>query len=333
MATLAEIAKKVGVTPAVVSRVLNKDKTLRVSTETRAKVEEAARAMNYSPNVAAQSLRSSKSGVIAFVLHDIANPVYAEILRGAQAEAVRQQKAILLGDASVGAESNTRLAQMVGGGGVDGLILQAAGASSDELIARAAQQKIPIVLLQADIGIDAHLITLPDFEAASIATRHLLELGHQRVGCIATAKNLTFTAARLAGWRAALGSDADETLVTHCDPNSAAGEIAARSILSDHPDLTGLVCFNVVAAIGAMRAIHSLGLQVPQDISVITVHDVKFAQDLRVPLTVVSMPLFEMGEVAIRSICNPKLRNSAQSELSAQPQLVVRESTARPRSN
>ena len=332
MATLAEIARKAGVSSAVVSRIINKDGTLRVSAATRERVEATIAEMNYAPNVAAQSLRSSKSGTIAFVVHDVANPVYGEILRGAQEEVELHNKALLLGDAAAGSASNSRLAQMIGGSGVDGLILQAAGVKSDNLIVHAARREMPVVLLQADLDVGAHLILLPDSEAATMATRHLRELGHRRIACLATAPGLTFTEGRLGGWRKTMGADADDALIVHSGPTAAEGEAAVRALLERQPDITGLVCFNVVAAIGALRAAKALGVRVPEDLSVISIHDVKFAEDLRVPLTVVRMPLAEMGRVAIQTVCGTDQEKKQRIGLQKAPELVIRESTSAPRS-
>ncbi len=330
MATLAEIAKRAGVSPAVVSRVLNKDTTLRIAKETRERVEAVIRDTNYAPNVAAQSLRSAKSETVAVVFHDIANPVYGEILRGAQEEAERQKKAILLGDAAVGGASGSRLAQMIGGGGVDGLILQASGTRTDALIVQAARQEVPVVLLQTRLDIEAHLILLPDAEAAAMATAHLKGLGHRRIGCLATEPGLTFTEDRMKGWRQEMGGDVDEDCVTHSGPAAAEGEVAAHDLLSRHPDLTGLVCFNAVAAVGALRAARALGRDVPGDLSVIAIHDLKFAADLQVPLTVVRMPLAEMGRASIRTICDPNGARAPTTRITTPPELLIRESTAPP---
>ena len=330
LATLAEIAKRAGVSPAVVSRVINKDATLRIAKETRARVEAVVREMDYAPNVAAQSLRSARSGTVAVVLHDIANPVYGEILRGAQEEAERRDKAILLGDAAVGGASGSRLARMIGGGGVDGLILQASGTRTDALIVQAARQEVPVVLLQARLEGDAHLILLPDAQAAAVATAHLRQLGHRRIGCLATEPGLTFTEDRMRGWRQEMGGDADEACVTHSGPTAAEGEAAARDLLSRHPDLTGLVCFNAVAAVGALRAARALGRNVPEDLSVIAIHDLKFAGDLRVPLTVVRMPLAEMGRASIRTICDPSHARATTHRITTRPELVIRASAAAP---
>ena len=82
MTTLSDIAKVAGVSSAVVSRIVNDDKTLRVSEDTRQRVLKAIDELDYTPNIAARTLRSAKSGLIAMVVHDVTNPVYAEIMRG-----------------------------------------------------------------------------------------------------------------------------------------------------------------------------------------------------------------------------------------------------------
>ena len=329
MATLAEIAKRAGVTPAVVSRIVNSDKTLRVGKETRERVERIIAELEYAPNVAAQSLRSSKSGTLAFILHDVSNPVYGRILQGAQSEATRQGLAILLGDAAVGAESNTRLARMIAGGGVDGVVLQSAGDVSEEILVRSARKETPVVLLQHRLEIEASLIMLPDRAAAEMATRHLRALGHERIGCLATLKDLTMTSARLDGWRAAMEGTADEDAVAYGPSHSKGGHAVASALLARRPDLTALLCFNVVAAVGALRAARALGLSVPRDLSVIAIHDAPFAGDLAVPLTVVDMPLQELGARAVQAAVEAV---AVTETIRTPPVLIERESTAAPRS-
>ena len=331
MTTMMQIAKCAGVSPGVVSRIINGDTTLRVSKETRQRVETAIRDANYSPNVMAQLLASSKAGIIAFVVHDVANPVYGGILKGAHEEATRQDKALLVGDAAAGKASNTRLAQMVAAGGVEGLILQPAGEQSDELIANAARKGVPIVLLQAGMDIDAHLVQFPDEQATIIATRHLRSLGHEKIGCLATEQGLTFTQARLAGWRKTMGKHANDKKVVFAPPNSDGGVRAMRDLLERYPDMTGLVCFNVVAAVGAVRELGKRGIRVPEDLSIIAIHEVKFIQDLRVPLTVVEMPVLDMGREAVKSVCTPPLEPRSHIILESPPVLIKRDSTAPPR--
>ena len=334
MATLSDIAREAGVSSGVVSRVINKDATLRISEETRDRVLKAIEALDYSPNIAAQTLRSSRSGIIAVILHDVTNPVYAEMMRGAQAAAARHEKALLVFDSATGEESANRLAAMVGGGALDALIIQAAGEVSDAVLARAASRKIPTILLQADLDIEAHLIRLPDEDAADLATAHLIEHGHRKIGCLATAEGMLFTTKRLSGWRGAMkrhGLKPDPASVVYAASDMGAGADAAMALIGAHPDLTGLVCFNALSAIGAMRAIGNAGRRVPEDLSIVAIHDLPFADVLATPLTTIAMPLHAMGFRAIELVCGGGLKIGSSLVDTPPPRLVSRASVASPR--
>lgn len=333
MAKLADIARAAGVSSAVVSRVINEDRTLRVSEATRARVQKAIKDLDYAPNIAAQTLRSAKSGLVAVILHDVTNPVYAEILRGAQASAAQNGKALLVFDSATGAESANRLAAMIGGGALDGLVIQGAGEVSDLVLARAATRKIPTILLQADLDIEACLISLPDEAAAGIATRHLLDHGHRRIGCLATVEGMRFTDSRLAGYRNALsdaGIDPKGSPVIFSAPEIDAGAEACAALLRKEPDLTAIVCFNVLSAIGAMKSLGDAGRRIPDDVSIVAVHDVPFADVLTAPLTTVAMPLFEMGEKAIQLVSDGVPDTQLLAVDSPPPTLIRRKSVAKP---
>lgn len=336
MTTLKDIARAAKVSPAVVSRVINKDLTLRISKETRRRVEELLETFDYAPNSAARSLRRAQSGLIAVVVHDVTNLVYSEIIRGLQSGANAGGKALILSDASNLGDRTSRISEMIGGGGVDGLILQGAGEAPDLMIARAVRNELPIVLLQAHLGIEARLLKLPDEEGAVLATDHLVGLGHRNLACIATAPGLTFTEARIAGWRnvletAGLADVADR--FCYSLPTVTDGLAAARTILDEFPDTTGLVCFNAMIAIGAIKAAEERGLSIPEDLSIIGLHDIKLAEFLKVPLTSVAMPLFEMGQQAVGLLMDTSLPPSMETTVEhPAPRLIIRGSTGTPRS-
>lgn len=302
MTTLSDIARAVGVTPAVVSRVVNRDETLRISDETRARVLRAIKEMDYAPNMAARSLRSTKSGMIAMALHDVSNPVYAEILKGAEAAATRAGKALILFDLSTSTESAAHLARMIGGGGVDGLIVQSAGGETDPILARAAARKVPVILLQATVDAPGTLLSLPDRMAAEMATRHLTDLGHRAIGCLATARDMTFTGERVKGWQAALEAralPAPPARVVYAASDIDSGAAAAGNLLDQAPEITAIVAFNVMAAIGALQVLGEHRIRVPRDMSLIAIHDLRLADFLSTPLTTVVMPLYDMGRQAV----------------------------------
>ena len=329
MATLADIAKAAGVSSAVVSRVINKDPTLRVGKETRERVLEAVTALDYSPNIAAKSLRSARSGLVGILLNDITNPVYTEILRGAQAAAVKNGKALLVFDSAMGEESAQRMATLIAGGALEGLIIQAAGAVSDSVIARAASRKVPTILLQTDLELDAHMISLPDENAARIATEHLIENGHRRIACLATAKGMRFTERRLQGWRSALATAGlSEAGVIFAPSEIDGGEAALGELMALAPNSTAILCFNVLSAIGALRGLNRSGRHVPEDVSLIAVHDVPFADVLSTPLTTVAMPLYEMGSHAL-DILSREQAVTGETLVDSAPKLIRRSSVSR----
>jgi len=329
--TLSVIAREAGVSSAVVSRVINKDPSLRVSKDTRERVLKAVEKLDYSPNIAAQALRSSRTGLIGILLNDVTNPVYAEIMRGAQATAVKNGKALLVFDSAMGEGSAARLATMIGGGALDALIVQAAGEVSDSVLARAAGRKIPTVLLQTGLDIDAHLVCLPDEEAARIATQHLVDSGHTRIGCVATARGMRFTDRRIAGWRTTLrsaGISPSKTGIVFAGSSIGEGAGAVADLVTRMPDLTAIACLNVLAAIGVLRGLKLLGRRVPEDVSVVAIHDLPFADMLATPLTTVAMPLREMGAAAVDMVCKAEFNASETVVGDSPPRLVSRRSVA-----
>jgi len=345
MPRLADVAKASKVSPAIVSRVANGDRSLKITAETRTRVEQAIREMGYRPNRAAQSLRSAESGFIALAVHDITNPVYGEIARGAGAAAARIGKALVMSDSSGRGAETTHLSEtvpdalpdtlidLVGGHGVDGLILQANGGASDQVLALAAREKTPMVVLQAEIGIGDRVVLLPDEQATRLATEHLIGLGHTRIGCLATNPGLTFTQARIAGWRRTLeahGVRHDDTRVVHAPATIAAGAAAAATLLARYDDITALVCCNIVPAIGAMMWLTEHGYRVPEDVSIVAIHDIPMAPFLKVAMTTVAMPLFEMGVAAVEALagCGPGEGGPVRI-IDTEPRLIVRASTGR----
>lgn len=331
LATLSDIAKRAGVSSGVVSRVINKDPSLRVSKATRERVLNVIAELDYSPNLAAQSLRSSRSGLIGIVVNDVTNSIYAEIMRGAQVAAMRRDNALIVFDSAMGEASATRLATMIGGGALDALIIQASDEISDTVLAKAAGRKIPTVLLQAKLDVTAHLVCLPDEAAADLATSHLLEHGHNRIGCLATRAGMLFTERRISGWQKKMrqaGYEASAEDVAYSAPEIDAGDAATVELLQRRSDLTALVCFNALSAIGALRALTRLGKSVPGDISIVAIHDLPLADVLATPLTTIAMPLYQLGESAVEAIFKKAEPTAETLVVSPAPRLIVRQSVS-----
>ncbi len=230
-------------------------------------------------------------------------------------------------------EGLRRIEELVAGGGVDGLILQGAGSDHDRALARAARRWIPTVLLQSgEARGNATVIRLADERAGRMATTCLLELGHRRIGCLGVADGLPFSADRRMGWEAAM-QNAGVAPPEHWHANAgfafASGADAAVELLQVAPEITGLVVANVAAAVGALAALADLGRHVPEDLSLVAIHDTEIAQFVRPALTVVRMPLRELGAAAVSACCrkeDPAPREVRISE--PEPEIIWRASAA-----
>lgn len=332
MATIKDVATLAGVAPSVVSRLLNGDATLRVRPETRDRIHDAVARLRYTPNVAARSLRAGRSGAIAMALHDVVNPVYSEIVAGAQQAAAGLDQALLLGDVDSLAQGTGTLMRMIDGGAIDGLVMQGASRPSDEVLARFAT-KVPTVMLQEDPRPGITVVGLADEEAGRVATQHLLDLGHTRIGCITTVRGTRPARDRLRGWRHGLRSADVE--VRRNDwlwsswTDAAAGAQAMQRLLDRSPDLSAVVVGNVAEGIAALGAAADCGYTVPDDLSVIAIHDIPMAEFVRPALTTVRLPLNELGRRAV-GLLSPGGRDAETSVVVTEPEpkLVVRASTA-----
>lgn len=332
-ASITDVARMAGVTAAVVSRVLNADPTLHVRQQTRERVLAAARDLDYAPSHAARALRQSKSSALGLAVHDMSNPLYGEIIMGAQKAATDAGYVLLLADIDGLARQDEIFRRAVQGGAMDGLLLQRAGTPSDRKIVQAASSRIPTVLLNDRLSRLAS-VALDDVGGARVATEHLISLGHKHIGHLAIG-GTSRSGDRVRGWRDALSSaglNADERWNLFGGHTAELGHEGMRKLLS-MPNLpTGIVAGNVLAAVGAMTAAREAGLNVPGDLSLITVHDIPYAAHLEPPLTTVAMPLRELGAASVALLLEQLGGAEARHVVvrDPAPHLVVRGSTSPP---
>ena len=306
MATMATIARAAGVSPSVVSRIINSDETLRVRNGTRKRVEDLIRELDYAPHKAARSLRSARSGYLALVMHDLENPVNAEIFSCAQRAAARHGIAIIPGEASRKGDCSL-LEDLIGGGGVDGLILQGANTKMDRVLSRAARRKIPTVHLQSGYSKDSRVVSIDNQKAARIATQHLLDLGHRRIGFLHVAQHLPFSQERKAGWMNSLSDAGIQPEFSWQGTGGFdffAGARGIEKLLASAEGLTAAVFSNVISAIGALSKAFDMGIRVPREFSVVAIHDSDMAKCTRPSITAVRTPLERVAEIAVEEICS-----------------------------
>lgn len=336
MPTIKDVARHAGVTHAVVSRILNGDTTLRVRPETRARVLAAAAELEYIPHHAAKALRESRAGAIGLAVHDLSNPVYGEVIKGAQEALGAHHSVLMLADAAELHRDASAFRRFVASGAIDALLLLPAGDDSDTEIAREAAAKIPTVLVN-ERSADYQSVSADEWAAGALAVRHLTGLGHREIGLLhldgTTRRGQDRIEGHVAGLRE-LGLELDPRWLRDGGHEPESGRRALLGLAEDGPLPTAVVVHSVQAAVGVLVAAKELGMELPRELSIVGFHDMRFAAYLEPSLTVVRMGLREMGAAAVETAM--RLLDGQPVDKHVQvtepgPVLVARESTAPPR--
>ncbi|WP_394770006.1 LacI family DNA-binding transcriptional regulator [Lacisediminihabitans sp.] len=334
MVKLSDVAALAGVSPAAVSRVLSGDTTLRVSAGTRQRVMDAAQQLDYVPNHAARSLRTSRTSTIALVVPDVTSAVFAELARGAEHEAAPRGLAIVLARAERLQDDRDWLRRLVGEGRIDGVILQLPDGTPPADLDSLVVQDTPIVVINSVDDGPLSTIVLDDAAGIRLAVEHLRHLGHTRIGLVGGLAGSATGARREAAFRVAMadaGLPTEEAWMTRLGYAGTDGRAAAVRLLESPTLPTALVVANLNAALGVLAEIHDRDLRVPGDISIVAMHDVWYADATWPPITTVKMPLSDLGAAAVTALADSDSGVTHTVLASPAPQLVVRRSTAAPR--
>lgn len=341
MAKISDVAALAGVSAATVSRVLASDERFRVRPETRERVLDAARQLDYVPSHAGRSLRTARSSAIAVAVPDVTSAVFAELTAGATEAATAHGLSLVLAKAEQLAAESDWISRVWGKGRVDGLILQIPDGAPPGLVESLARQELPVVLINSLGEGPLDTIVLDDDAAISVAVEHLVGLGHRDIGFIGGLPSNATSVRRRAGFMSALrerglpvpGEAAPSEWMTDRGYGGHDGRTAAAHLLASPSLPTAVVVANLNAALGVLAEIHRSPLRVPDDMSLIALHDVWYADALWPPLTTVRMPLRELGAAAVRMLLDHDREEPVHAVVSAPPVLIVRESTARPASS
>lgn len=320
--TISDVAEQAGVSPATVSRVLNGG--YPVSTPLRSQVEKAVRDLSYVRNAHAQALRAASSGVIGVIIHDVADPYFAEIVAGIQEVAAASRRLVVLCNSLREASSELQYLEMLRGQRVDAVIL-AGGAIEEAAYLRELRRQARELRRQG-----ARMITcgrypvsadavLPDNAGGAYRlTRHLLERGHRRIAEITGPASFSTTTERSEGHRRALreaGIEPDPALTMTGGFSRDGGYEATAALLRAGVHFTAVFASNDLLAVGVLAALREVGRRVPADVSVVGFDDVPIVRDVVPALTTVRVPMREMGRRCMRLALDPGGRRSEIEKL------------------
>ena len=343
--TLTDIAAAAGVTPMTVSRVVNDSGY--VSAETRERVVRALAEMNYRRNGLARGLKRQRTDTIGLVLGDIANPFAAELARAAREVASSEGYNLFICVSEHSAREDIAAFDSLADHRVDGLIVATrANKLGNDRLAEIIESGVPVVLIGRDFRHPhADLVSADHLRGGHEATRHLIQLGHKRIGFIGVTLSSGFGLRRFQGYLDALrehGLGVDEELIVgekKLDEQAPGystemmGYKGMRQLLAlrgKRP--TAVFARNDFTAIGAVSAIKEAGLRIPQDIAVVGYDDVPLAAHASPPLTTVRQPTREQGRVAAEFLLRRIESGDVlpREERVFECELIVRESTVPP---
>ncbi|CAL9567372.1 LacI family DNA-binding transcriptional regulator [Streptomyces sp. enrichment culture] len=352
MATMADVARRAGVSVATVSHVLNG--TRPVLPHTRQAVQDAVEELGYTRNTLARSLVTSRTRSIGLAVSAISNPYFTEILQGVEAAALEHGYSLLIADPHDDPEHELRAARLLHERRVDGVIV-APSPRPHGLVDHLTRHRVPAVFLDrlvappagqapddgprgdgaprggrsvigdgappggrsvvgdgpvlpregpgsAQDGPRFDQVCAENTEPTARLVTHLAGLGHRRIGMVAGLPGLSTTDERITGYRdglTAAGLPFDERLLVHGDSESAGGERATGRLLASGSSPTALVTANNAMTIGALRALRTHGLAVPDDLALCCFDDFAWADLFSPRLTAIAQPSREMGIRAV----------------------------------
>lgn len=335
MVRLKDIAARAGVSIMTVSKALRENK--QIAATTRERIRQLARQMGYVPDSTARGLRNRTSNLLGVVISSLANPIFNRVVRAIEAHAHEAGYEIILCHPLNNPEREAVCLRRLLSRRVDGIFLSPVyriepdPPAYHELLACGT----PVVLLghPAPFCDSFTGVSTDDLGASYQATRHLLDLGHQRIAFLSGPLAAPWASERLAGYQRALreaGLDQDERLVFSAGSTIEDGVKAALQLLNESCDATAVQTVNDPVAIGCAETFLGQGWRIPQDISIAGFGNILVSEHFRVPLTTVRQPKYRLG-VAAMDLMGKLLRRDRAEARRLPAELVVRSSTAAPR--
>lgn len=331
---IKDIAEKLGVSPATVSRALSGNEL--VAKSTRDRIQGAARELNYRPNVNARSLRTRRSMAVLMVVRDIGNPFYLDILKGVESTARAAGYSVLMGNTEDDPTRETEYFDMLLDGHADGMILMTGKLPAGPDYRKRLPSPPPVVVALEIIDQSPFPhVQIDNVAAAGEAVRHLLDLGHRSIAHICGPLPEVLSVGRRQGYRAAMsaaGLAVPEGYEQRGDYLLHSGRQACRALFELPAPPTAIFVANDEMAFGAIHELRRLGRDVPGEVSVVGFDDVYLSEAFYPPLTTVSQPRMDIGRRAMSMLLEILAGGEGPDEPVVLPTtLRIRATTAPPR--
>lgn len=310
MATISDVARAAGVSPATVSRVFNGG---RVSPERTERVRQVAADLGFSPNRVARSLRTQRASVIGLVIPDIENPFFTSLARGVEDAAQRTNLSVVLCNTDEDVAKEARYLDIALAEQMAGIIVAAASRRRSDFSALAARGMPLVAVDRRPRAAEVDAVMVDNRHGGEDATAHLLERGYRRIACITGPAGASTSEERLAGYRAAMQESgaADDWIRAHTrhgDFRVDGGRAAMDELLALPTPPDAVFVANNLMTVGAIQSLRAAGVE-PPAFGILSFGDVPWASLVRPPLTTVQLPAYDLG-VAAASLLQERIAGS-----------------------
>jgi LacI family transcriptional regulator len=328
--TIKDVARLAGVSAMTVSRVING--AASVSPDTRSRVEGAIAELGYIPSRLARGLSAQRTGTLALIVPDVANPFFTLIVRGAEDVARRAGYRLLLCDTRSDLELEREVIDEMIAHRVEGILIAPVSDRSREPLRRLARYAVPFVLVDRTVpDVEADTVLGDSVGGARQLVEHLIALGHRRIGMITESPGVSTARDRQRGYEAALAEaklEGGPELLVEGSVDPEGGRRGMRKLLElDHPP-TAVFTVNNLVALGAIEAVRESGRDVPDDVALVCFDDIEYASRLHPFLTVMEQPAETFGTLGTQLLLEriEKRAASARRTVVLPAQFVVRRS-------
>uniref|UniRef100_UPI003216FC3F LacI family DNA-binding transcriptional regulator n=1 Tax=uncultured Draconibacterium sp. TaxID=1573823 RepID=UPI003216FC3F len=331
--TIHDIAKALNLSASTVSRALN-DNPL-ISKATRTKIKQTAKKMGYRPNVMAANFRTKRTNTIGVIVPLINRHFFSSVISGIEDIAYQQGFAVTISQSNDNFEKESKIAHTLFANRVDGLILSIAmETQSYNHLKLFTERNIPLVFFDRIVDeIAAHKIVVDDFGAAYEATRHLISSGKKRIAHIGGPLNLKIYQNRQEGYRKAIlesGLELKDSFIENNSLTRADGTKATKKLLENETMPDAIFCANDTTALSCIIYLQSIGIKVPDDISIIGFSNEPFSELVTPSISTIKQPGFEIGKKAAELIIaqiNQKEKSTNYETITMPTELIIRNSS------
>ncbi|WP_336771369.1 LacI family DNA-binding transcriptional regulator [Paenibacillus sp. MMO-58] len=330
-ATIYDVAKEAGVSIATVSNAINGKGN--VSKKRREQIFKIMEQMNYQPNVNASALMGKKTYTLGLLIPDISNPFFSEIARAIEDQAHQLGYSVIMCSTDNKDERVERYIALLEQKNVDGILI-GTGVDNLDILTNLQARKIPIVMISREASaLEVDTVVADDYVGGLMAAQHLIEMGHTRIAILSEQLKVSSARERIRGFKQGLQDrqiSFDDRNLVICDYMVEEGRRGAGELLGRGDRPTAIFCCNDVLAIGAMQEARSLGIKVPEELSIVGFDDTILAAVVDPPLTTVAQPIASMAKQAFQlMISNLDEAEPVKKRIVLRPEINIRQSTAK----